>query len=149
MQEKVLEQLTAQERLLSQLYSLFSGQFQQYEDFWKGISKDEERHAAVLEKLHDAAEKGAVLFDEGKLNPSALNTYITRLESLLQRAKDGKFNISSALASAVDYESSIIESKMFTRFEPINSKAKNALQTLHAETESHVARIKDLQKSLK
>jgi hypothetical protein len=54
-QEKILEQLIYQEQLLSTLYGHFSKQFPPFETFWKGLSREEARHALLIGKLRDAS----------------------------------------------------------------------------------------------
>lgn len=146
-QEEILNRLIHQEILLSRLYALFSGQFPQYSELWGKLSQEEERHAKLLKKLLAATQKGMICFDEGKTKINALTAFITRLEGILEKAARGEFDLSSAFAYAVDYESSLIEKNVFSRFDPLNDKAKLALMTLQSETINHVERIRIAQKT--
>lgn len=143
-QEELIERLTIQERLLSRLYAVFSSRFPEYRDFWAGLSKEEETHARIIEKLADAGKKGVILFDEGRINVHSLNTSIQGLKKLVQRAEQGEFTLSSAVSCAMDYESALIEKNAFARFTPVHKKAKTALDTLQHETMKHIERIKKL-----
>ena len=148
-QEKIIEQMITQEKLLSRLYALFAEQFSPHQDFWQKLSQEEQSHAKLMEKLLEAARKGIVFFDEGKVTTTTLSVFITRLEGIVQKAERGEFTLSSAFAYGVDYETSLIEKNVFSRFDSSHEKAKAALKILQSETINHVERIRDQQKMLK
>ncbi|MFC1859010.1 ferritin family protein [Thermodesulfobacteriota bacterium] len=146
-QEKILKQLIHQEVLLSRLYTLFSRQFPQQKEFWGKLSKEEERHAKLIEKLLEATKTGLIFFNEGKTKTYTLNAFITRLEGIIEKAESGEFDLSSAFAYAVDYESSLIEKNVFSYFDSLSDKAKGTLKILQSETVKHVERIRHAQKA--
>ena len=147
-QEKILKLLIQQETLLSRLYALFSKQFPQQKEFWKKLSKEEERHAKLVEKLFEATKTGSIVFDEGKIKTYTLTAYITRLEGLVEKAERGEFTIKSAFLHAVDYESSLIEKNVFTHFDSLSDKVKGTLKILQTETINHVERIRNARKTV-
>jgi len=146
LQEKILKQLINQEILLSRLYALFSMQFPQHKDLWEKLSKEEERHAKLIEKLFEATKTGLIFFNEDKIKSQSLTLFITRLEGIIEKAERGEFNLSEAFTCAVDYESSLIEKNAFLRFVPLRNKAKETLKILQSETIKHAERIKQVQK---
>jgi len=145
-QEKILRQLIQQETLLSKLYALFSKQFPQQKEFWEKLSKEEERHSKLIEKLFEAAKSDLVFFNEGKTKTYTLEVFIKRLEGIIEKAENGEFNPPSALSCAVDYESSLIEKNVFYLFDSLSDKAKGTIKILQTETLKHVERIKREQK---
>jgi hypothetical protein len=147
-QEKILQQFMHQERLLSRLYTLFSKQFSQHKAFWQKLSKEEERHAKLIEKLFAATKTGSVVFDEGKIKTYTLAAFITRLEGIVEKAERAEFTISSAFSYAVDYESSLIEKNVFSHFDSLSDKVKNTLKILQTETINHVDRIRNAKKAV-
>jgi rubrerythrin len=148
-QEKIIEQLIDQEKLLSELYAVFSKQFPQYQEFWEKMSKEELRHSKLIEKLFEAAKKGKVFFDEGKIKTYTLNAFLARFGSIMEKAERGEFDLISAFACAVDYETSLIEKNVFTRFDSLSDKAKGVLKILQSETVNHVNRIRSEQERLR
>lgn len=147
-QEKILKKLINQEAMLSDLYAVFSEQFPQHKEFWGKLSKEEEGHAQLIEKLYEAAKAGKIYFDEGKIKTYTLDAFITRLEGILGKAKRGDFNYTSAFSYAVDYESSLIEKNVFTHFDSMSNKVKGTLNILQTETIKHVERIKNAGKAV-
>lgn len=148
-QQEILHKLIRQEQLLSELYGIFAEQFPQYSDFWKGLSDEEKRHTMLIQKLADAVGKGQVLFEEGRITITSLNTLILRLEAVLQKAQNGGYSLAAALICAIDYETSLIEKNIFSHFDSQNKKVNAALKTLQAETQDHVASIRKVQQELK
>jgi hypothetical protein len=51
------------------------------------LSKEEQKHAKLIEKLLEAVKKKTVIYDEKKLKTYTLNTFITRLKNILQKAE--------------------------------------------------------------
>ena len=145
-QEAILNQYQTQEALLSRLYSVFAGQFSEYREFWQRLSLDEDKHARLIEKLSRAAEKGLVLFDEGKIKIFALDTFIKRLEMLIAKAEKGEIKAQSAFNFAADYETSLIEKNVFTRFEALTEKSKSVLDLINSETLEHIERVRNMQR---
>lgn len=148
-QEKIIKQLITQEKMLSNLYTIFSKQFPEYSKIWEKLSKEEQRHARLIQKLFDAAKRGKIFFDEGKMKTFTLEAFISRMEGILQKAENGEFTMETALVCAVDYENSLIEKNIFTHFDSLSDKVKGTLKILQSETIEHVGFIKEIQKTVK
>jgi len=69
-------------------------------------------------------------FRKKSRHANTLTAFITRLEGLIEKAERGEFDLSSAFAYAVDYESSLIEKNVFSRFDSLSAKAKGTLKML-------------------
>ena len=147
-QNQILDKLILQEELIAELYDIFSSQFPQHASFWKELSLAEVRHAKLLRKLKDATQKEQVSFDEGSVTLITLNAYLDRLDEVLQKANKGEFSLQTALSCAVDYESSLVERKIFSFFDSAPGKFKETLGILQSETEEHVEYIKRIQRSV-
>ena len=59
-QRKIIELMIRQESLLARLYSLFAEQFLEHSEVWNGLVEEEKKHAAWLEQLFNAGDKGIV-----------------------------------------------------------------------------------------
>jgi len=147
-QNRIIDQLIRQEEMISVLYEIFAKQFSQHASFWKELSLEEVRHARLLKELKEVANKEQVLFDEGKLSIITLDAFLVRLDGVLQKAKKGDFTLLAALNCAVDYETSLIEKNIFAHFDSTNSKFKEVLQILQAETQKHVEKVTNIQRSV-
>ena len=148
-EEKIIRQLIHQEKLLARLYATFSKQFSQYQEFWFKLSKEEQKHSKLVEKLLEAVKNEKVHFNEGKIKTYTLNAFITRLEDILIKAEAGEFSLTSALAIASDYESSLIEKNVFQHFDSLSDKIKSKLEILHSETQKHANQIRNAKKKIK
>jgi hypothetical protein len=144
-QEKIIQQMVTQEKLLSKMYALFAQQFPEYAEFWGRLSKEEESHSKLIEKLWEAEDKGLVSFEEGKIKTYTLELLVGRLQELVEKAEKGDFTLPAAFAHAVDYETALIEKNIFTHFDSSNEKIKRRLKMLQDETLDHVERIKQTQ----
>ena len=147
-QSQIFDQLVVQEEKIAELYEIFSTQFPEHASFWKELSLAEVRHAKLLKKLKEATQKEQAIFDEGSITLITLDAYLVRLDEVVQKAKTGEFTLQSALSCAVDYESSLVERKVFSFFDSPNEKFRQVLETLQSETEEHVQFIKKIQRSV-
>ena len=148
-QEKILQQLIQQENMLSELYEIFADQFPLHEKFWEKLSLEEKRHSKLLEKLYAAATTEKISFDEGKIKSITLNAFLSRLGDIIIKAKNNEYTLSAALTCAVDYETSLIEKKIFTHFDSLNKKVKDTLKILQSETLNHVDQVRKAREQLK
>lgn len=143
-QEKIIQQLIAQEGLMAKLYAVFALQFPEYKEFWTKISEEEKKHSQLIDKLSRAEKKGLVFFDEGKTKTYTLSTFIGHLENMVEKAEKGEFDLPKAFIYAQDFESALIEKKVFTYFDSLTEKAEGVLKLLNTETLSHVQRVKEM-----
>ncbi len=143
-QIKIIDQFKAQELLLADLYRIFGERFVEDREFWQQLSGEEQDHARIVGRLHEAVDKGVLLFDEGKVRTYTLTAMMQRIEGFLQKARQGSIDSAWALTQALDLESSLIEKGVFTHFEPLTEPARATLKKLNAETLQHVARVRQL-----
>jgi len=64
--------------MLSELYGHFAEQFPQYETFWNTLSREEDRHAKLLQNLLEAAKGSKIRFDEGGIKTYTVNQYVRK-----------------------------------------------------------------------
>lgn len=147
-QNQIFDLLVHQEELISELYDIFSKQFPEHASFWKELSLAEIRHANLLKKIKESTATERIIFDEGKITITTLEAYLVRLNDVVSKAKKGEFTIQTALSCAVDYESSLVERKVFSLFDSPGNQAKEVLKSLELETEQHVEYIKNIQRSV-
>jgi len=147
-QKLIVDQLIHQEEMISELYEIFANQFVHHASFWKELSLAEVRHAKLLRNLKKAVDEEKILFDQGTVTLKTLDTFLSRLDGLLLKAKKEEFTLQTALSCAVDYETSLVEKNVFSLFDSPHKKFKEILQILQSETEKHVDRIKNTQRSV-
>ncbi len=133
-----------QESLLAKLYKLFTIQFPEHEKVWDELAKEEKKHANWLNQLYDAGEKSIILFDEGKTKTHTMNAYMKHLEQVITKVENREVTLHQAISYTLDFESSLIEKNVFTRFDSTSEQARSVLKRLTHETESHIKRIQAL-----
>lgn len=143
-QEKIIALLIRQEVVMAELYGKFAERFPAQKDFWQKLAKEEQKHAAWLEQLRDAAQKVVVLFEDGKVKYYAIGTFIQWVEDTIAKLNAGEVNEQQAFFLSLDMERSLIEKNVFAHFEGVSDKAKGALQFLVTQTENHVQLIEEM-----
>ena len=141
-QKKIIDGLVRQETLLAKLYTLFAEQFPEHAQAWSELAIEEKKHASWLQQLHDAGEKGIILFDEGKIKTYTMDTFINYLEGIIAKAESGELSLANAISHTIDLERSLLEKNTFSHFDSTSEKARSVLKRLTRETENHIERIK-------
>lgn len=147
-QKNLIDLLIKQEKLLANLYTIFSDKFLKHKDFWKKLAEEEHHHAKWLYQLYEAGEKNIIYFDEGKITTFSLETFIKGVEEVILKAELDKLDYKKALVLAADFERSLIEKSVFSKFRGLTDKSKNVMKILENQTKEHFTRIENLRKQV-
>ena len=148
-QERMIDLFITQERLLSKIYSSFAGNFEEHEEFWRFISKEELEHAGWLKELKKRIINREAHFEDSKTRTYTLNTMIKYMEKTLYDASKGRFTLVEAFAKTEDLEYSLIERRVFEHFEPDSRDVIFTLNRLNEATRDHLVTIKNYMKKNK
>jgi len=136
-QDKIIDLMLKQETLLANLYQIFAKKFPVYEKLWHKLAREEKKHAGWIEQLHTASEKKVVLFNEGRVKPPHLETFVLNIEKKIKQAEADGFTARQALVCTIELERSLIEKEVFLHFVGITEKARNVMSFLAKETKEH------------
>ena len=143
-QKKIIDLLLEQEMLLARLYTTYSKKFQELQDFWRELAKEERQHAKWIQQLYEAEKDSLVLFDEGRIKTYTMKTFISGLEEALGKVELKEFDSWRAIVYACDIERSLIEKNVFSHFYGLTENAINVLKLLKKHTDDHLNRLEDL-----
>lgn len=137
----LLDLLRDHELALMRLYETFSDIFSRHQDMWKGLRKDEQKHALWIEKLRSYPLIDKWMMENVKVKLQAIKSSIGYVESRIKDAQRGNLTDLQALSIAADLESSLIE-KQLSRLNNSSSEKINSIMTaLAKETEQHRKKI--------
>ena len=142
-QENILNLLIEHEEEIGKLYAVFAEKFQDYNQFWLELSKQEENHALWIEKLSEMIKKGEVFFDQKRFNLEAIRNSLAELQKDIIENKHSDIPLIKALSVAYYYETALIERKFFEVFETDSAELKHTLISLSEETIKHQKQIKE------
>jgi hypothetical protein len=138
---EVLDRLREIELLVAELYRRFARAFIEDRELWQGLSRDEEGHAALAERL-----KGMALEDEGpaalgRVHLAALETYKKGLEYQIGRLDRGEIARRNALFIARDLEKTLVERTYYDFVEGGGPDAGTLAARIKSEPESHLGKL--------
>lgn len=137
----LLDLLRDHELAIMRLYETFSDIFSRNQDMWKGLRKDEQKHALWIEKLRSYPLIDKWMMENIKVKLQAIKSSIGYVESRIKDAKEGNLTDLQALSIASDLENALIE-KQFSKLKNSSSEKINSIMTaLAAETEQHRKKI--------
>jgi len=142
-QANVLNLLTEHEEEIGKLYAVYADKFQEYNQFWSELSKEEEKHANWIKDLAKIIEAGKAFFDQKRFNLEAIRSSLTELKTDIIKNTHSDISLISALSSAYYYEMALIERKFFEVFETDSVELKHTLINLSEETIKHQGKIKE------
>ena len=133
----ILSMLSRHELVIKQFYEIFAVKFPQYENFWKALVSDEQKHSNWLEALRADASLAPLIQNTIPLKPQAIQSSIGYVEQQIKRARESGFNSIQALAIARDLENALIE-RVFSRLGRSESPTiRTVVSDLTDETEKH------------
>lgn len=141
-QINIIELLAEHERAISDLYKTYADKFQEYNDFWLSLSKEELEHVGWLMGLTEKIKEGGVYFNEGRFAAEAIKTSLTEVKKQINEAKKG-VSLIEALSAAYYFELALIEKKYFEIFEGDSVELKHVLINLSEATKIHQDKTKE------
>jgi hypothetical protein len=137
----LVEMMKNHELVIKRLYEAFAAVFPGHQDLWKGLIRDEERHALWIEKLSSYPSVDRWLRQNIQVKLQAIKSSIGYIESMIIKARAGDLKPVQALSIARDVENALIE-KQFSRLNNSSSEKINSIMaSLTAETEKHRNKI--------
>jgi hypothetical protein len=141
-QIKLLMLLYEVEKVLGDIYVVFSEQFPSHNDLWEVLIREEHGHAEAVRELYKLCYEGKSVVSEAAFNPQAVQSIIDYSKDILQNAKKKKYPIDKALSITYDLERSLVEKDVFKHFK-VAPEYKDRLMVLHTETQRHIAMLED------
>jgi len=146
---RILEMLAKNEKLVSDLYKIYSEKFPGYEDFWLGLSVEETEHATWIYELNKKVKEGQVSFKKERFNLYAVENFRNYMKEMLTASQKQEITLESALSNSLNIESALLERKFFEVFESDAGEIKEVLNLLEVSTKKHLGRVKDAWNKIK
>ena len=141
-QKELIDQFVKQELLICELYKLFAKRYPEYNDFWTAMAIEEHQHASLLNRMTESDSNNKILFSNGELRSSSLDSSINNLKKIIHEFKnDNNFSISQAVIIALQLEKSLWERKVFQCFEGDSDEVRKIMVSLNLEQEIHIKKI--------
>jgi hemerythrin-like metal-binding protein len=141
-QESILDLYQTQEVRMAELYTAFARRFSMDREFWQRMAREERLHARIVSSLKTAAAKGVLLFDPGRVDTHDIAAMTARIETLMHQGAQEVMDRVMALSHAMEIESSLVESGVFTQFKALTDKAREVLRRLNNESLDHAAWVR-------
>lgn len=139
--EDTLSLLAKNEETIGRLYFAYAERFPESADFWQGLAKEEQAHAAWIHKLGEVVNSGNILVDQQRFKAATIRTTTNHTEVEINAAKKANITSINALSIANAIEQSLLESKFFDIIESDSIELKQLLQNLKDETVKHARKI--------
>ncbi len=139
--EDTLSLLANNEETIGRLYTAYAERFPESTDFWQGLAKEEQSHAAWIYKLGEGVNSGGILVDQQRFKAAAIRTTTNHIETEIKAAKQAYITSINALSIANAIEQSLIEKKFFDILESDSIELKRLLQKLKDDTAKHAHKI--------
>lgn len=146
MNEKAIEitgKLAENEETLGKLYHFYANKFPDYHQFWQDLVAAEARHANWIKQLQSEAEKERLLIKPYRFNVTAVQNQITHVEDEMKKAAQPGYTITNALSAALNFETSLLESKYFEIFDSFSPEMKKVFTDIYEDTQSHVTKVRE------
>ncbi|MFA6973114.1 MAG: hypothetical protein WC238_00045 [Parcubacteria group bacterium] len=143
-QKQIVNLLVSNEEGMQYLYEAYAKKFLGYGDFWKGIAKEEESHAAWIRRLYDKMKAGMADFAERRFPVDALQKSVAYLEEEKKKVDQGEMSLLYALETAVHIERGMLEHKFFEVFAADSIELQTVLEALQLGTQQHLQEVQKM-----
>ncbi len=140
-QIKMLMLMHDMEEMLGDIYELFASQHPAHSALWSLLVREERLHAGAIRTLYRLTYEGRSLFDEGVIKADALQSIMEYMQETYARAKKGAMTAEQAIATACDFENTLIEKHVFDLFR-VAQEFQVVLQKLKHDTQHHAEMAK-------
>ena len=140
----VLTMMAENEELVSDLYRRYSEKFTMHKDFWFGLAVEEINHSTWILDLNKKVLEGNVRFNESRFNTYAIKNFKDYMNEMIGIANTHEVTLESALGTALNIESALIERKFFEVFEADSEELKEVLNLLAVSTKRHADLVTEL-----
>lgn len=131
------------EKTIARFYSVCAKKFPEEVKFWSKLSKEEEKHALILEKVNEKVDNSNIFLNDTRLKIQPLRKSIEYAEEVTLKVERGELNLLSALSIADAIETSIIESAYYKIFEGKSIKFSNFLEQVQNESVAHRSKVRE------
>jgi hypothetical protein len=141
---KTLDLFKQVELTLAGIYTLFAKKFPSHAEEWKKMAGDELEHAQWIEILEAEMAKGNARFVASKIRDEGILAFHRYLLSVQASVEEQSIIISKAYVLAVDIERSLLERRLFEKFEGDCDKVCSILRILEQKQQAHVLMAQSL-----
>jgi hypothetical protein len=138
-----LMQVMAQgESRIAEFYKTCAESFPLNKEFWAGLAREEEGHAAIIERVTRAATEEPEMFEPGELSPlEALQAFLLRLDDKFELLKEGRLTEHQALFVAYLIENTFAEHSFAGAIRSKEPSFVTNLEQLTSESVEHRTRV--------
>jgi len=143
-QKELIDLFVKQELLIEKLYKRFSEKYPEHKRFWTKMAYEEYQHALTINRLMESDAENRIIFSQGELRSTSLNSSIQFIENLIAdlNGNTSGFPIDRAATIALQLEKGLWENKIFHYFDGDSNEVKKVLNSLHLEQEVHIRKIR-------
>lgn len=142
--KNILFLLGENEDKIAELYELYSKKVRGRKKFWFLMAEEELGHGKIIREL-DVRCDGKCKFLRLSKHARQIIGYISKfIDDEIKKAKGGRISHGEALETALRIEQSMIESKSFEIFSPVDRPVATAFRRLNRETKVHVKELRKM-----
>lgn len=134
----VIIKLAECERLLAELYEVYSATIAGMKPFWRAISNCEITHATMLELLADGIRDGRTTVHTEHISLKGIALLQELVRDAIAKGKGGSLAAQEAIVTAISVESAVVEGDLYKTVESDASEFRDIAARLVLETNQHI-----------
>ncbi len=136
------------ESQLSRLYTIYDHKFP-LTKIWPMLIGEEKKHESWLMQMIPKIEDGTIYFYRDDITVQNIDDMIGNIEKEIIRAENSAVSLKTAVATALDFEDSVLEKNIFSYFDSEYPAIEDILDKLKDDTQRHRAMLSQAVESLK
>ena len=142
-QAKIIDKLILCENSISELYALYSKIFRDQNEFWAALSKEEHKHAMLLQSMHKQLAKGELFHNIGRFDTTTIAAFLVEINAAITNAKENSISPMQGIKVGIFIESSLLDSHFYDIVKSDDDAFKEVAGKLSEDTQRHVKIVQD------
>jgi len=139
---ELLDLLIENERQMARYYKVMVDLVPAYKGVWESLSRQEDDHAAALERVRRAIDEQPHLYAKGKYTAAAARLMAQETSAMIDRILRREVHPQYAVSFISDIERSLLESQLEAAVRTDVIEIQNLLKSVTEETRTHYDRLR-------
>lgn len=148
-QYTVVSRLAECERMLAQLYSVYSKNLPAMDKFWTSLSNAEWKHASWLQTLGEGMRKGCLTLSVEGVSLKSVELFQKITTEAIAKARDGEVSAQGSVYTALAIETSMLDADFYTTVKSDCKDVYDLTDKLSSETQQHIATLQQALQDLR
>jgi len=144
-----IELIAEYEKVVMELYWVYSEKFPEHRDFWIDMADDERKNTEWITSTIELIKAGKIDYNRDRFNIEAIRISMNFIKAQIQAALDQPVSLQTALGNAASIEDSMAKRKFYEIIKDDKPEARALYQKFIADNQKHRDKLNQFRSRVK